>query len=285
MIGFIPGMLGWQRDLPDHRDYHPLHAQVATQFAPLVDPAGQVVVIPETVDWREYCSPVRDQQSLRSSTAQACIGLLEYFEQRSTGNRCTLSSLFLYKTTRRLLHWEGDTGASLRSTWKALVRFGVPPEEYLPYDVSKYETEPDPFLYSCARRFPGLQYVRLDAPWAPPEQTIHTVKAYLAAGFPCAFGFPVGDCPGADGNIPWPRQTDGFRGGQAVVAVGFDDQRRISSAPKGALLIRNSWGPQWGEAGYGWLPYEYLLHHLAVDFWTLLKRDWLESGEFARPPL
>jgi C1A family cysteine protease len=237
------------------------------------------------VDWREYCSPVRDQQALRSGVAHACLGLLEYFDQRATGKRCYLSALFLYKTTRRRLHWDGDTGASIRSTWKALVRIGAPPEEFLPYEVTKYDTEPDPFLYSCARKFPGLLYVRLDPPGAARDRLLLTVRAYLAAGFPCAFGFPVTDLPSADGNIPWPRKMDCFRGGQAVVAVGFDDQRRVGSAPRGALLIRNSWGARWGEAGYGWLPYEYLLNHLAVDFWTLLRRDWLDSGEFHRPAL
>ncbi len=237
------------------------------------------------MDLREYCSAVRDQAVLRTGVAHACVGLVEYFEQRVTGKRCQLSPLFLYKTTRRLVHWQGDTGAYIRWTWKALARFGVPSEEYLPYEVARFETEPDPFLYCCASRFPGLHYVRLDPPGASGEEVLLTVKVYLAAGLPCVFGFPVTDLPGADGNVPWPRKTDAFRGGQAVVAVGFDDQRRIGSAPKGALLIRNSWGPQWGEGGYGWLPYEYLRRYLAVDFWTLLRQDWLASREFTRPNL
>jgi C1A family cysteine protease len=285
MMELTPGMLGWQRDLPDYRDYGPASAEVAPLLATLSGPSSGPSGIPDRVDLREYCSPVRDQGLLRSGVAQASIGLVEYFEQRVSGTRCHFSALFLYKTTRRLVHSEGDTGASIRSTWKALAQFGVPPEEYLPYEVSRYAAEPDPFLYSCASRFPGLHYVRLDTPCAPGEGVTLAVKAYLAAGFPCVFGFPVTDLPSADGNIPWPRRADAFRGGQAVVAVGFDDQRRIGSAPKGALLIRNSWGVQWGESGYGWLPYEYLLHHLAVDFWTLLRRDWLASGEFTRPAL
>jgi C1A family cysteine protease len=67
-----------------------------------------------------------------------------------------------------------------------------------------------------------------------------------------------------------------------VVAVGYDDSRRIRS-DKGALLVRNSWGPDWGEAGYGWLPYSYVKRRLAMDFWTVLKPAWLRSGEFELP--
>ena len=48
----------------------------------------------------------------------------------------------------------------------------------------------------------------------------------------------------------------------------------------GALLIRDSWGTGWGDAGYGWLPYEYVLKGLAEDFWSILKKEWVDTGVF-----
>jgi C1A family cysteine protease len=69
-----------------------------------------------------------------------------------------------------------------------------------------------------------------------------------------------------------------------VVAVGYHDRKIIKNSNgdefEGALLIRNSWGRGWGQGGYGWMPYEYVLKGLTADWWSLLKAEWLASGNF-----
>ncbi len=37
---------------------------------------------------------------------------------------------------------------------------------------------------------------------------------------------------------------------------------------------------EWGDKGYGWLPYEYVLKELAEDWWTLIDSKWVDTGEF-----
>ena len=81
-----------------------------------------------------------------------------------------------------------------------------------------------------------------------------------------------------------------MEGGHAVVAVGYDDKKEIRNAytdkpTAGALLIRNSWGKGWGDSGYGWLPYEYVNRGLAEDFWSVLKKEWVDTGEFRIWPI
>jgi C1A family cysteine protease len=138
-------------------------------------------------------------------------------------------------------------------------------------------------LYSFAAEYRSIRYLRLDLRNSHGARTLDLVRAFLAAGFPVAFGFPVPASITTDGDIPYRPAIDSIRGGQAVVCVGYDN-RRLGAA-RGALLVRNSWGREWGEAGYGWLPYRYVEEQLASDFWTLLEPDWMSSGEFSRPAI
>lgn len=276
--------MGYLRDLADFRDYGPESDTIAgilKKCRPLG--ALSTAAIPATVDLRQWCSPIENQGNIGSCTAHAGVGLLEYFELRAFGKHLDASRLFLYKATRNLLGWTGDTGAYLRTTMKAMVLFGTPPETYWKYDTTKFDVEPSAFLYSFAQNYQSIRYYRLDPAGAAPKQTLTHVKSFLAARLPSMFGFTVYSSIPSPGDgmvdIPYPKPGEHVQGGHAVAAVGYDDNRQIGTH-KGALLIRNSWGTTWGDHGYGWLPYAYVEKGLANDFWTLVRAEFVDTDLF-----
>jgi C1A family cysteine protease len=276
---FAPPALGWRRDLPDFRDRFVHHDEMKSLLAGLRRVRGPR---PASASLEEFFPPTEDQGGLAAGPALAASAMVEYFERRAHGRSFAGSWLFLYKMARRLLHWQGDSGAPMRETIKALKRFGLPPRQFWPADPERFDEEPAAFLFAYARDYQLLSYLRLDPPGAEGRLTLTTIKAFVAAGFPVAFGFTAFDSMSAAPEVPFPSCFDAALGGQAVVAVGYDDALRVRSE-KGALRVRNAWGSEWGDAGYGWLPYRYVTDHLAADFWTLLRPDWLASGELILP--
>lgn len=271
--------MGWQRDLPDIRDYTPEHEKIEELFHQSKALNPPKAGIKKSVDLTSWCSPIEDQEDLGSCTANAGAGLVEYYERRAFGEHLDASRLFLYKVTRKLLHWTGDTGAWLRTTIKAMVLFGIPPEEYYPYIISKFDEEPSAFCYAFAQSYQSIQYYRLDRANVSPDQLLKRIKSFLAAGYPSMFGFTVYNFGNEKGEFTFPGPHDPVQGGHAVVAVGYDDNRKIGK-DKGALKIRNSWGTDWGEKGYGWLPYAYVEAGLAGDFWSLFRSEYVKTGQF-----
>lgn len=278
MTGFIAsGGMGWFRDNPDYRDYTLEHQVVEC----VLDKQGSRIYledVPTRVDLRDYFMPVRDQHSLNAASAFAGVALHEYFAARLLDKCSEGSALFAFKMAQTLQGVRENIGVGLRNVLKAIRRFGLPDEHYYPSTMDHLSAEIPGFLFSFRSCEYSPSYIRLDDRSVDSAITLKRVKRFLAAGFPCVCGFPIPKSVDDSGTISFRSTSDGVRGGQAVVVVGYDDEYLPDHS--GALLVRNSWGTAWGNHGYGWLPYAFVLDQLAVDFWTLFSKDWLRPQSF-----
>jgi C1A family cysteine protease len=257
------GGYGWKPDLPDQRD----HSYAV--------PPGLIAKISASVDLRAQCPPVYDQGRIGSCTANAIAGALEFEMMKQGMTAYTPSRLFIYYNERSIEGTVGsDAGALIRDGIKSVGSQGDCPEDQWPYDDTpadpttgvfaagaKAATQPPQACYDNAIEHKALNYQSID-------RNLADMKGCLSSGYPFVFGFTVyPSFESADvartGNVPMPGADEASIGGHAVLAVGYDDD-------ESRFIVRNSWGTGWGDAGYFYMPYAYLLDdNLSDDFWTI----------------
>ncbi|HUF78451.1 MAG TPA: C1 family peptidase [Thermoanaerobaculia bacterium] len=290
---------GWVPDPPDERDLGFGQDQIRELLAgTAVHDAlrrGQRRLLPDAVDLRRWCSPVHFQGYYNTCTCHVVTSMVELLENRAHGSYVPASRLFLYQVAKRLLGETGDPGVYLRQMMGSVVLTGVPPEKYWPYldtdrkDDPRVDAEPDAFCYAVARDFGASRYFRVDTSDAGGDEVRDRLCALLGASMPSSLGFPLYQSSlehaAATGEVPMPAAGERAVGAHAVLLVGYDDGKTIGGTAgaeetTGAFLFKNSWGADWGAAGYGWLPYRYLTAGLAKDCWTMMQAKWLETDAF-----
>ena len=236
----------WQPDRLDSRDYS--YTLSSTKNL-------------NKVDLRPYCSPIENQGNLGSCTGQAIAGAIELLNKRNR-KPTDVSRLFIYYYERLLLGTVNyDSGAYIRDGIKATNHYGASLESYWPYDIKKFKQEPITEAKSDALKRKVTRYERI--------ANFNGCIDALTNGYPVIMGFHVYSSfmtmnVAKTGNMPYPNtKRERLLGGHAVLLVGYDKIKKV-------FIARNSWGTNWGDKGYFYMPFNVVTNtSMSSDFWII----------------
>jgi len=235
----------WQPDKLDTRDYRYTVTQKVSS---------------NVVDLRSYCSPIENQGSLGSCTGQAIAGAIELLNKRNR-KPTDVSRLFIYYYERLLLGTVNyDSGAYIRDGIKATNHYGASLESYWPYDIRKFKQEPISEAKTDALKRKVTRYERV--------LDFNGCIDALSNGYPVIMGFRVYDSfmsknVAKTGIMPYPNtKREKLLGGHAVLLVGYNKTKKV-------FIARNSWGTNWGDKGYFYMPFDIVKPNMSSDYWII----------------
>jgi C1A family cysteine protease len=240
---------GWKPDIPDHRDVYRIHKP---QINPLTGDLRKTGFLPSIWNQGELGSCVAHSTLAAYVYCLGLQGILEFMPSR----------LMAYYNARvKENSVNEDNGCQIRTAVKELNNLGVCHEDLWPYKIRKFSKKPDDNCYYQANKEKVLQYSRVG-------QTENEIESCITNGYPVCVGITLYDSFESDevaknGIISLPGLKENCIGGHAVLIVGYDHVKRM-------FILRNSWDVDWGEVGYFYVPYDYILNaNLADDFWIL----------------
>ena len=233
--------------------------------------------LPPGVDLRPYLNPVVNHSGVATCSVEAIASAYEYLIQRHQQADITISRWFTYYNARAVFedasdlaanHLVADTGTSFASAITALQKYGACGADIYTDQPGIINEKPPELVYQSI-----LPYT-LELPIAVAPD-LDSIKFHLAAGYPVAFGLEVFTSFGGvaeDGLVLLPDlEIESHLGSHALLAVGYSDLDEV-------VIARNSWGVNWGDRGYCYLPYEYFKNP------DLLGNAWLLRQHQNLPP-
>lgn len=221
----------------------------AKKAAAFIDPA----TLPKKVDFSNLLPSIHDQGNLGSCTGQAMTAAMEINLAKQKAYTL-LSPLYVYYNERKLMGTiDEDSGASLADGVRAICTWGACKEPTWNYsdDEFKFKVRPSREAYKEGRQFMNLDPIT----HSQVPHALTAIKAVLAQSTPIVFGVFVYPSfgTGQNGRVPIPSYGEYPMGGHALTFVGYDDDTQ-------EFKFANSWGTNWGDKGFGYLKYDYVMN-------------------------
>jgi len=236
----------------DPRDY---------QYAILARAKGPIQM-PRKTNYRANMPPVFDQGNLGTCVAASTSWGPKTFQEISQGDYPAqgLSTAYLYSLCKQLDGIPEKPGTYPRIAMKALQKYGVVPEVLMPYHTltdDKNLPAPPESLLEQAKQYKIKTYAEVVSPIEQDYSVrINILREAIAKEGPILAALLVYDSfmdvKAPDYIIPYPQGY--LRGGHAVCLCDYDDDRQ-------AFRLRNTWGKQWSDEGYAWLPYDWVTRY------------------------
>ena len=206
-----------------------------------------------SVDLRQYLSKdIENQGEIGSCVTNAITSALEYISHRATGKFFQMSRLFLYYNARAYNMQEGDllkdSGCSILNALHCAQNIGVCLESNWPYDVSKMNEKPSATAFVEAEKYKVDQFQFV-------KNNLNDMLSCLDEGYPFVFGLKLTKSFNQIGGlVPIPEAGDsglGKHSNHAMLCVGYNKKEKF-------FIVRNSWGSEWGDGGYCYIPFDYM---------------------------
>lgn len=210
---------------------------------------------PAKVDLRQFFTPIKNQGELGACSAFALVGIYEYILRKNHKQDNDLSEAFVYYNVRRMMDTVGeDSGSSLYNVVVSMGTEGVCAEHYCPYTDKVDMPQPSAEAYEDALQRKIVKALNV-------QKDINHIKSAVAEGYPVAVSLKIFESfePVA-GFVSRPSEEEvesNQSGNHAMVVCGYSDEEKI-------FIVRNSWGPKFGDQGYCYIPYSYFEDFLNV---------------------
>lgn len=248
-MNFNLGCLDLPTDKKDARDYQLASILPTERYVP-----------EEYTELRDKLSKIGLQKFGSCTSWSSVNGVKEY--QEGVG----LSEYFNYVNSKKISGIYDQEGEHIKNALKAICEYGVCKQDLFPDElppsgkwIDYVKKEPSVEAYENAKKYKGKTYWVVGSEPQSFKEAIYLYSAPVVFAMLWARDY---NATPKSGILPLPEHD--IVGGHAVAAIGWT---------KDHLIVKNSFGENWGDGGFFYIPFNQWKNHTIYNCWVLIDKD------------